>query len=102
INDVIFSHMDYAIFPVMASGRKMVVANTYYSSPYISYIDRKRDADSILSGLQSSVDITPLLKTYNVRYLLLPVDEQSKYIQAASLFPVVAYTDTTFIIRRRF
>jgi len=102
INDVIFSSMDYAIFPVMASGRKMVAANTYYSSPYISYIDRKKDADSILSGLQSTTSITSLLETYKVKYVLVPTGEQEKYVQAATLFPTIAYQDKNFIIRRRF
>ncbi len=101
INDVVLCKMDQAIFPVMASGRKMVVANTYYSSPYISYLDRKADADSMLAGLNTNNNLQPAFDKYNVKYILLPVSEQQAYPQAPVYFPDVVYTDSSFIVRKR-
>lgn len=101
INSVILSEMGQAIFPVMASGRKMVVANTYYSSPYISYLDRKADADSMLSGIKGNANVKSSLDKYNVTYLLLAVSNLKQYKQAAMYFPEVVYSDSSFVIRKR-
>ncbi len=101
INDVVLSKMDFANFPVMASGRKMVAAYVYYSSPYVSYLDRKKDADTMLSGLQTNANIQALLTSYKVKYLLLPISDVKQYQYAAGYFPAVAYSDSIFVVRKR-
>ena len=101
INDVVLCKMEQANFPVMASGRKMVAAVTYYSNPYVSYINKKKDCDTMINGLRNNTYIKPLLDQYEVRYLLIPVAEQMQYKLASFYFPDIVYIDKNFILRKR-
>ncbi|CAN5571005.1 hypothetical protein BH10BAC2_BH10BAC2_28020 [soil metagenome] len=101
INDVILCSLDEAQYPVMASGRKLVVTGIYYSNPYVSYIDRKKDCDSLLQNLQQA-SVSPVLSDqYKIKYFILKKSEQGKYISAEKKFPVEAYNDDQYLIRKK-
>ncbi|QEC66026.1 hypothetical protein FRZ67_01410 [Panacibacter ginsenosidivorans] len=101
INDVLLCSLNEAQYPVMASGRKLIVTGIYYSNPYVSYLDRKIDCDNLLQSLQQTQHDDVLFDKYKVNYLIINKKDEGKYISAKTLFPTVAYNDNDYVIRKK-
>lgn len=73
INDVMVCEVDYSLFPVMATGRKLVASEPHFSNPYISYEQRHFDRLKILHALYEgdTTNATDLLEKYHVKFILL-------------------------------
>jgi hypothetical protein len=85
----------------MASGRKLVVTGIYYSNPYVSYIDRKKDCDKLLNSFSEEQVNVDLLDQYDVKYLIIKKSDEEMYSKAKVVFPNVAYTDNDYLIRKK-
>lgn len=70
---VILCEEQYSIFPVMATGRKLVCASILFSNPYTDFLKRYKDMNSMLAFLKTSRPDTAkkLLDDYHVGFVLL-------------------------------
>jgi hypothetical protein len=77
LDKVILCEHGQSLFPVMATGIKMVSIGVYFSNPYISYDQREGDRDAMISYLTTSAPDSiskkapGLFNEYNVSYVLL-------------------------------
>lgn len=70
---VVLCEKDPSLFPVMATGRKMV-SNAYtFSNPYVDFSQRENDRDSMISYIVTGQNepLQKLLSAYRVDYILL-------------------------------
>jgi Dolichyl-phosphate-mannose-protein mannosyltransferase len=95
---VILCEDETAIFPVMASGRKLVVASIIFSNPYVDFVKRYSDRDSLLLYLKTGRpgSALPLFNQYQVRYILLPNAELDQYKTALPLFGSVLFHNSAY------
>jgi len=72
---VILCEKPTSIFPVMATGRKMVSISSTFSNPFVDFEKREKDRNEMISYLENlSPEPAPDLFTkYQVEYVLLPV-----------------------------
>ena len=72
-DEVILCEHSDAIFPVMATGRKMVSINVTFSNPYVDFNKREKDHDNMLEFLSTGEPETAvkLFNDYNVRNVML-------------------------------
>ena len=80
-NSVVLCADTSAIFPVMASGRKMVVTSIIFSNAYLTFDARYQDRDCMLDALKAgdSSETRRLFAKYDVQYLLLHPDSVKAY-----------------------
>jgi hypothetical protein len=105
LNSVLLCEYDDSLFPVMATGIKMVSIGVYFSNPYISYDKREKDRKDMLSYLTTSTPASAekLFADYNVRYVLLSNGNFEKYKNppfavSKVIFKNSAYTLLSFTI----
>ena len=90
INDVFVCSESAIKFPIMATGRKLIVTTKYYSNPYVNYDQREKD-NYILFNSNDKEAIGEIFSRYNVKYLLLNNSDILKYPLLKSFFPVSFY-----------
>ncbi|PWT71188.1 MAG: hypothetical protein C5B59_18615 [Bacteroidetes bacterium] len=80
-NKVILCEDESAIFPVMASSRKMVVTSVIFSNPYVDFNKRYRDKNNMFQYLKTGEpdNARRLLSEYQVSYALLLNEELRNY-----------------------
>ncbi len=100
INDVILCYGNESEFPVMATGRKMIVTTDYYSNPYVNYIQRKKDNDLLLNS-NNKIITEELLKKYEVKYLLVNTSSAVQYSYLESYFPFEVYKNNEMILFKK-
>jgi len=71
-DNVILCEEQYSIFPVMATGRKLVCASILFSNPYIDFGKRYADLNVMLASLKNNAPGSKkLFEHYKVNYALL-------------------------------
>ncbi|GGB20764.1 hypothetical protein [Puia dinghuensis] len=86
-NTVILCENDASLFPVMATGRKMV-SNAYtFSNPYVDFDRRQADRITMLFCIKTGQQqpLRQLLSTYQVSYVLLSADALKEMTPEAPL-----------------
>lgn len=85
LDKVILCQYGQSLFPVMATGMKMVSIEVYFSNPYVSFDAREKDRETMLDYLtgssnESATAAEKLFKDYKVSYILLtnPIFEKYK------------------------
>ena len=93
LNNVLLCEHGLSLFPVMPTAIKMVSVETYFSNPYVSYDDRERDRNKMLSYLTTGApaNAVQLFKSYKVSIVLLTNQDYAKYKQ-----PVFAASKVLF------
>lgn len=104
INDVVVCDEDFACFPVMATGRKMVAVMATMSNPYVSYVKRDADRNLILNSLHSgNVDETKkLLTVYSVKFILLENGKIKNETILQNTFGKPIFKNTKFSLYKNF
>ncbi len=79
--NVILCEKDPSIFPVMATGRKMVSIAFTFSNPYLDFDKREQDRNNMLLFLKTGEPLNAgnLFKAYDVDFVLLSHEELSGY-----------------------
>ncbi len=74
---VILCDQANSLFPVMATGRKMVAVVTTFSNPFTSYVTRENDRTDMLNYLLIGAPATaaPLFERYHVNYVLITASD---------------------------
>ncbi len=80
-----------SIFPVMATGRKMVSTAYTFSNPYVNFMSRETDRISMLQYLQSGepASARETFRRYKVTYALVPnrfLEDSTLKIQARTVY----------------
>jgi hypothetical protein len=72
-DEVVLCDLDHSLFPVLATGRKMVSTAYTFSNPYVDFISRERDRVAMLGYIRTGqqAPLKKLLTGYNVGYVLL-------------------------------
>ncbi len=100
LDKVMLCKHDQSLFPVMATGIKMVSVEVYFSNPYISYEKRENDRNAMLSYLTTSTPVSAekLFAEYKVSYVLFPNIDFEQYKEPAFLSSRVMFKNKSFTI----
>ncbi|HEK19031.1 MAG: hypothetical protein C0191_06310 [Mucilaginibacter sp.] len=100
LDHVMLCKHDQSLFPVMATGIKMVSVEVYFSNPYISYEERENDRNDMLSYLSTSgpSSAATLFAKYKVSYVLLPNTDFEKLKTPPFLSARVIFKNNSFTI----
>ncbi len=100
LDKVMLCRHDESLFPVMATGIKMVSVEVYFSNPYISYEQRENDRNDMLSYLSTSAPLSAagLFANYKVSYVLLPNNDFEKFKTPSFLSGPVIFKNNSFTI----
>jgi hypothetical protein len=84
LEQVILCPYGQSLFPVMATGMKMVSIEVYFSNPYISFDEREKDRETMLAYLsdpsrEPAATAEKLFAQYKVSYILLTNPEYETY-----------------------
>jgi hypothetical protein len=104
LDNVLLCEHGLSLFPAMPTGIKMVSVETYFSNPYLSYVQRESDRNEMLSYLTSGGPATAqrLFWQYKVSDILLenadfanyqnPTFAESKVIYKNSSYTILSFT----------
>jgi uncharacterized membrane protein YfcA len=100
LENVLLCKHDQSLFPVMATGIKMVSVEVYFSNPYISYDKRESDRNDMISYLITSrpASAEKLFSEYKVSYVLLPNKDFENYKAPAFLTSHVIFKNNSFTL----
>ncbi|WP_295800570.1 hypothetical protein [Mucilaginibacter sp.] len=100
LDRVVLCKHDQSLFPVMATGIKMVSVEIYFSNPYVSYEQRENDRNEMLSYLAASAPSSAekLFSKYKVSYVLLPNSAFEQYKTPAFLSSNIIFKNKSFTI----
>lgn len=92
---VILCEEQYSIFPVMATGRKLVCVSILFSNPYTDFGKRYADVNAMLAYLKTNQpgDSKKLFDHYNVSFALLANSEINKDTQSPMLGKIIFKND---------
>ncbi|QEM18732.1 hypothetical protein DIU38_022740 [Mucilaginibacter sp. P4] len=100
LDKVMLCGHDQSLFPVMATGIKMVSVEIYFSNPYISYEKRESDRHDMLSFLSTSQPLSAekLFAAYRVSYVLLTNQSFENYKSPSFLASSVVFKNNSFTL----
>ncbi|CAN5502426.1 hypothetical protein BH09BAC6_BH09BAC6_22240 [soil metagenome] len=100
LDNVILCERDQSLFPVMATGMKMVSIEVYFSNPYISYEKREGDRADMLSFLTTAMpqSAKKLFAEYKVKYVLLANKTFENYRQPDFATSTVIFKNKSFTL----
>jgi hypothetical protein len=100
LDSVLLCKHDQSLFPVMATGIKMVSVEVYFSNPYISYDKRESDRNDMISYLTTGLPASAekLFSEYKVSYVLLPNKDFEYYKAPAFLTSHVIFKNNSFTL----
>uniref|UniRef100_UPI00374DB16D hypothetical protein n=1 Tax=Mucilaginibacter sp. TaxID=1882438 RepID=UPI00374DB16D len=100
LDSVILCGHDQSLFPVMATGIKMVSVEIYFSNPYISYEKRENDRNAMLAYLTTAQprSAEKLFADYRVSYILLTNQSYASYKSPPFLTSNVLFTNSSFTL----
>jgi hypothetical protein len=97
---VILCELGQSMFPVMASGRKMVSTTFTFSNPFVDFEQREKDRNSMLSYLitgQPGSD-KQLFTKYHVSYILLSSSQAPRLMPGLGLKNELVFRNESFIL----
>jgi hypothetical protein len=97
---VILCELGESMFPVMASGRKMVSTTFTFSNPFVDFEQREKDRNSMLSYLitgQPGSD-KQLFTKYHVSYILLSSSLAPRLMPGLGLKNELVFRNESFIL----
>jgi len=101
-NDVVLSNADLSCFPVMASGRHMVVSVNTMPNPYVDHVGRVRDRDCMFAALSGKPEGDPaLFGKYEVTHLLVTTGEDSLMVDRSRWFPHELHRNGSYVLYSR-
>jgi hypothetical protein len=71
INDVILTDQENEIFPLLASGRKTIIGNAYFSNPYINLEKRRIIAQNLYKNFLNNNLPNKTSDSLHLKYILL-------------------------------
>jgi len=97
---VILTPEPNSTFPVLASGRKMVMVSIAFSNPYLSFDKRFSDANRMLDYLKTGAPAgaIQLFDEYKVDYVFLPNTDITPFTTTSPLFGKVAFRNQGFTL----
>ncbi|SEN08220.1 hypothetical protein SAMN05192574_102397 [Mucilaginibacter gossypiicola] len=100
LDKVMLCGHDQSLFPVMATGVKMVSIEIYFSNPYISFEKREDDRNAMLSYLTTAQPKSAenLFAAYHVDYVLLTNEHYKNYKSPASISSSVVFKNNSFTL----
>jgi hypothetical protein len=100
LDNVLLCEHDLSLFPVMPTGIKMVSVETFFSNPYISYIQRESDRNKMLTYLSLGApdDAAKLFHDYKVSLILLTNQDYAKYKTPAFATDKVIFKNGSFTL----
>ena len=100
LDKVMLCGHDQSLFPVMATGIKMVSVEIYFSNPYISYEKRENDRNAMLSYLTTAQpkSAEKLFTAYKVSYVLLTNENYGNYKTPSFLTSSVVFKNNSFTL----
>jgi hypothetical protein len=100
LESVLLCKHDQSLFPVMATGIKMVSVEVYFSNPYISYDKRESDRNDMISYLTTGLPASAekLFSEYKVSYVLLPNKDYENYKAHTFLTSHVIFKNNSFTL----
>jgi hypothetical protein len=100
LDKVMLCGHDQSLFPVMATGIKMVSVEIYFSNPYISYEKRENDRNNMLSFLTTAKPLSAekLFAEYRVSYVLLTNQNYARYQGPAFITSNVLFKNSSFTL----
>jgi hypothetical protein len=100
LESVLLCKHDQSLFPVMATGIKMVSVEVYFSNPYISYDKRESDRNDMISYLTTGLPASAekLFSEYKVSYVLLPNSDFEDYKSPGFLASQVIFKNNSFTL----
>lgn len=95
---VILCNQNLSLFPVLATGRKMVSTNPTFSNPYIDFKERETDRMNMLSYLKSGYPDSSkfLFNKYDVTVLLINNDSIPYYNNLKNQFESIIFQNKTY------
>ena len=100
LDDVVLCEHGQSLFPVMATGVKMVSVEVYFSNPYISYQKREDDRNDMISYLIRSTPASAvkLFTVYKVNFVLLTNKLFAQYKSPAFAASRVVYKNGSYTL----
>jgi hypothetical protein len=97
---VILCELDQSMFPVMASGRKMVSTTFTFSNPFVDFDRRENDRNSMLSYLITGLPESDkqLFTKYQVSYILLSSSQAQKLRPGLGLKSELIFRNKSFTL----
>ncbi len=97
-SEVILCEKEEAVFPVMATGRKMISTNITLSNPYLDFNRREEDRNNMLSFLRSAMPASAkkLFVKYDADIILLRNAELGSYTNLKSESDSILFRNATF------
>ncbi|MEO5572153.1 MAG: hypothetical protein ABIT08_03510 [Bacteroidia bacterium] len=92
-----------SVFPVMATGRKMVSINSTFSNPYLDFGKREADRNTMLAFLKSGQpdSIKRLFDEYNVSAVLLKNTGNFNHNIISQLFSRITFQNSQYTIFKK-
>ena len=99
---VILCEKDPSIFPVMATGRKMVSIAFTFSNPYLDFDRRENDRNNMLLFLKAGEPISAkqLFSEYDVSFVLLSTKELNEYKTFPLMLGQTVFKNAAFTLFR--
>ena len=97
---VILCELDQSMFPVVATGRKMVSTIFTMSNPFVDFEQRENDRDKMLSFLVTGMPATDkqLFIKYQVSYILLSNSMAEKIKQGQGLSGKLIFQNRSYVL----
>ncbi|MEP7168224.1 MAG: hypothetical protein ABI855_02530 [Bacteroidota bacterium] len=98
-NVILCEHND-AIYPVMATGRKMVSTNATFSNPYLDFEKREADRNNMIAYLKSGQpeSVKKLFDEYRVNAVLLKNTDHDNHKIVSQLFSQITFQNNQYTI----
>jgi hypothetical protein len=97
---VILCELGQSMFPVMASGRKMVSTVFTFSNPFVDYEEREKDRNTMLAYLTTGLPVSDkkLFNKYQVSYILLSISQADKMKTDLGLRSELIFRNKSYIL----
>jgi len=97
---VILCELGQSMFPVSASGRKMVSTTFTFSNPFVDFEQREKDRNSMLSYLVTGLPESDkeLFTKYQVSYVLLSDSQAQKLMPGLGLKSELIFRNKSFVL----
>jgi hypothetical protein len=102
--EVILCEPDDAIFPVMATGKKMVSINATFSNPYLDFKKREADRLNMLEYLKTgnSEAVEKLFSEYDVKILVVKNSNPYNSKIISQLFSQITFQNNQYTIFKNY
>lgn len=99
---VVLCDTEVATWPMLPTGRHVVSTASTMGNPYLSHVERTKDAHQLLVGMHSArFDTDSLMAKYGVTHLLVRVSDQAELPLASHWFPRTIFRNEGYVLLGR-